>query len=102
MAISTALMALIPAVCNMPDVTIESYCFSNLWASAIPAIVLRCVQGFSAGAAAGGINVIQTELWSTTEQKGAIAQSVGVKNISGASESMLAAALVYRLRATMG
>lgn len=102
MAISTALMALIPAVCNMPDVTIESYCFSNLWASAIPAIVLRCVQGFSAGAASGGINVIQTELWSTTERKGAIAQSVGVQNVSGASASMLAAALVYGLRATMG
>jgi MFS family permease len=102
MAISTALMALIPAVCNMPDVTIESYCFSNLWASAIPAIVLRCVQGFSAGAASGGINVIQSELWSTTERKGAIAQSIGVQNVSGATASMLAAAFVYGLRATMG
>jgi len=102
MASSTALLAFIPAICNMPDVTLDSYCFSNLWASAIPAIFLRCVQGFSAGAAAGGVNVIQTELWSTTERKGAIAQSVGVQNVSGASASMIAAAVVFGLRAVLG
>jgi len=102
MSSSTALLAFIPAICNMPDVTLDSYCFSNLWASAIPAIFLRCVQGFSAGAAAGGVNVIQTELWSTTERKGAIAQSVGVQNVSGASASMIAAAVVFGLRAALG
>lgn len=102
MSTSTALMSLIPAVCNTSDVAIDSYCVSNLWASAIPAICLRCVQGFSAGAAAGGVNVIQSELWSTTERKGAIAQSVGVQNVSGGGASMLSAAIVYGLRATMG
>ena len=102
MSVSTALMSLIPAVCNMPDVTLDSYCVSNLWASVIPAVLLRCVQGFSAGAAAGGVNVIQTELWSTTERKGVIAQSVGVQNVSGGGASMVSAAVVFGLRATMG
>jgi len=102
MSASTALMSLIPAVCDTPGVALDSYCVSNLWAAAIPAIVLRCVQGFSAGAAAGGVNVIQTELWSTTERRGAIAQSVGVQNLSGGGASMLSAAVVYGLRATLG
>lgn len=102
MSASTAFMTLIPAVCGMPGVTLDSYCVSNLWAAAIPAIFLRCVQGFSAGAAAGGVNVIQTELWSTTERKGAIAQAVGVQNVSGGGASMVSAAVVYGLRAAMG
>jgi len=102
MSTATALMSLIPAVCNTTDIAIHSYCVSNLWMSAIPAICLRCVQGFSAGAAAGGVNVIQSELWSTTERRGAIAQSVGVQNVSGAGASMISAAVVYGLRAVMG
>lgn len=102
MSISTALMSLIPAVCGTTDGAMERYCVSNLWISAFPAIVLRCIQGFSAGAAAGGVNVIQTELWSTTERKGAIAQSVGVQNVSGGGASMLSAAIVYGLRAALG
>ena len=102
MSISTALMSLIPAVCGTTDVEINTYCVSNLWISAIPAIGLRCIQGFSAGAAAGGVNVIQSELWSTTERKGAIAQSVGVQNVSGGGASMLSAAIVYGLRAAVG
>ena len=120
MSASTALMALIPAVCNTPgsiasttktttssttlngDGSYSFYCVSSLWASAVPAIFLRCVQGFSAGAAAGGVNVIQTELWSTTERKGAIAQSVGVQNTSGGAASVLSAAVVYGLRAALG
>ena len=103
MSTSTALMSLIPAVCSTTnDVSIGSYCVSNLWMSAIPAICLRCVQGFSAGAAAGGVNVIQSELWSTTERKGAIAQSVGVQNVSGGGASVVSAAIVYGLRAAMG
>ena len=103
MSTSTALMSLIPAVCSTTkDVSIGSYCVSNLWMSAIPALCLRCVQGFSAGAAAGGVNVIQSELWSTTERKGAIAQSVGVQNVSGGGASLLSAAIVYGLRAAMG
>lgn len=102
MATSTALMAIIPAVCNMPSVTIETYCFSSIWASAVPAVALRCVQGFSAGAAAGGVNTIQSELWSTEERKGCIAQAVGVQNVSGATASMVAAAIVYGLRALIG
>eukprot|EP00536_Pseudo-nitzschia_multiseries_P005232 jgi/Psemu1/323806/estExt_fgenesh1_pg.C_950030 len=105
MSASTALMSLIPAVC---DATLDSqsfsqlYCVSHRWASAVPAIVLRCVQGFSAGAASGGVNVIQTELWSTTERRGAIAQSVGVQNLSGGGASMISAAVVYGLRALLG
>jgi len=121
MSASTALMALIPAVCNTPgsiattsttttststarndDGSYSYYCVSSLWASAVPAIFLRCVQGFSAGAAAGGVNVIQTELWSTSERKGAIAQSVGVQNASGGAASMLSAAVVYGLRSALG
>ena len=102
MSISTALMSLIPAVCSTTDASIDSFCVSNLWMSAIPAIGLRCIQGFSAGAAAGGVNVIQSELWSTTERKGAIAQSVGVQNVSGGGASMLSAAIVYGLRAALG
>ena len=102
MSISTALMSLIPAVCGTADGAMERYCVSNLWVSAVPAIALRCIQGFSAGAAAGGVNVIQTELWSTTERKGAIAQSVGVQNVSGGGASMLSAAIVYGLRAALG
>jgi MFS family permease len=102
MSTSTALMSLIPAVCNTTDEAVNYYCVSNLWTSAIPTICLRCVQGFSAGAAAGGVNVIQSELWSTTERKGAIAQSVGVQNVSGGGASMLSAGVVYGLRAAMG
>ena len=102
MSISTALMSLIPAVCGTTDGAMEKYCVSNLWVSAVPAIALRCIQGFSAGAAAGGVNVIQTELWSSTERKGAIAQSVGVQNVSGGGASMLSAAFVYGLRAALG
>eukprot|EP00531_Pseudo-nitzschia_arenysensis_P010236 CAMPEP_0116121684 /NCGR_PEP_ID=MMETSP0329-20121206/3826_1 /TAXON_ID=697910 /ORGANISM="Pseudo-nitzschia arenysensis, Strain B593" /LENGTH=429 /DNA_ID=CAMNT_0003615509 /DNA_START=636 /DNA_END=1925 /DNA_ORIENTATION=- len=84
------------------DSVVEAFCVSNLWMSAIPAICLRCIQGFSAGAAAGGVNVIQSELWSTTERKGAIAQSVGVQNVSGGGASMLSAAVVYGLRVAIG
>lgn len=102
MSTSTALMSLIPPVCGTVDSVVEAFCVSNLWVSAIPAICLRCIQGFSAGAAAGGVNVIQTELWSTTERKGAIAQSVGVQNVSGGGASMLSAAVVYGLRAAIG
>ena len=103
MSTSTALMSLIPAVCGTTgSVVYTSYCVSNLWISAIPAIFLRCIQGFSAGAAAGGVNVIQSELWSTTERKGAIAQSVGVQNVSGGGASMLSAAVVYGLRTAIG
>ncbi len=102
MSLSTALMSLIPAVCGTTDGAMETYCVSNLWVSAVPAIALRCIQGFSAGAAAGGVNVIQTELWSTTERKGAIVQSVGVQNVSGGGASMLSAAIVYGLRAALG
>ena len=102
MSISTALMSLIPAVCGTTDGAMEKYCVSNLWVSAVPVIALRCIQGFSAGAAAGGVNVIQTELWSSTERKGAIAQSVGVQNVSGGGASMLSAAFVYGLRAALG
>jgi len=103
MSTSTALMSLIPAVCGTTGSVINtSYCVSNLWISAIPAIFLRCIQGFSAGAAAGGVNVIQSELWSTTERKGAIAQSVGVQNVSGGGASMLSAAVVYGLRTAIG
>ena len=101
MALSTSLMSLVPAVCGQQDVTV-SYCVNSVYASAIPVIVLRCVQGFSAGAAAGGVNVIQTELWGTSARKGAIAQSVGVQNFSGGLASMLSAAIVYGLRAAMG
>ena len=54
MATSTALMSLIPAVCGEPGVTVDSYCVPNLLAAAIPAVFLRCVQGFSAGAAGKG------------------------------------------------
>ena len=96
MAFSTSLMSLVPAVCGQQDVTV-SYCVNSVYASAIPVIVLRCVQGFSAGAAAGGVNVIQTELWGTSARKGAIAQSVGVQNFSGGLASMLSAAIVYGL-----
>lgn len=102
MSTSTALMSLIPAVCNTTEANFDSYCVSNLWISAIPAICLRCVQGFSAGAAAGGVNVIQSELWSTTERKGAIAQSIGVQNVSGGGASMLSASIVYGLREAIG
>lgn len=80
MSASTALMSLVPAVCS--DLA-SSYCVSSAWASAAPAVILRCMQGFSAGAAAGGVNVIQSEMWSTSERRGAISQSVGVQNVSG-------------------
>ena len=53
MATSTALMSLIPAVCDEPGVTVK-YCVPNLLAAAIPAVFLRCIQGFSAGAACKG------------------------------------------------
>eukprot|EP00535_Pseudo-nitzschia_heimii_P000442 CAMPEP_0197188934 /NCGR_PEP_ID=MMETSP1423-20130617/18817_1 /TAXON_ID=476441 /ORGANISM="Pseudo-nitzschia heimii, Strain UNC1101" /LENGTH=477 /DNA_ID=CAMNT_0042640923 /DNA_START=146 /DNA_END=1576 /DNA_ORIENTATION=- len=102
MSTSTAIMSLIPAVCNTTKETFTTYCVSNIWLSAIPAICLRCVQGFSAGAAAGGVNVIQSELWSTTERKGAIVQSVGVQNVSGGGASMISAAVVYGLRTVIG
>ncbi|EOD30971.1 hypothetical protein EMIHUDRAFT_99249 [Emiliania huxleyi CCMP1516] len=101
MAFSTALMATIPAVCGEEGVTID-YCVGAVWKSAVPAVALRCVQGFSAGAAAGGINVIQSELWSTSDRKGALAQSVGVNNASGAAASMLSAAIVFGLRSVLG
>lgn len=101
MSASTALMSLVPAVCNAEEVT-HSYCVSSIWAAAIPAIFLRCIQGFSAGAASGGVNVIQSELWSTSERKGVIAQSVGVQNVSGSSASMVSAAVVFGLRAALG
>ena len=102
MSTSTAIMSLIPAFCNATKEFSSSYCVSNLWLSAIPALCLRCVQGFSAGAASGGVNVIQSELWSTTERKGAIVQSVGVQNVSGGGASMISAAVVYGLRAAIG
>lgn len=92
MACSTAGMALLPSVCGATDST---YCVVHLYKTAIPTILLRCWQGFSAGAAAGGVNVIQSEAWNS-------AQSVGVNNVSGAAASILSAVIVYGLRAWMG
>ncbi|KAL7548888.1 hypothetical protein ACHAWF_012163 [Thalassiosira exigua] len=107
MAVSTALMALLPAVCSVGTKEDEasvavSYCVQDVWKSAMPAILLRCVQGFSAGGAAGGVNVIQSELWSTPDRQGAISQSVGVNNVSGSAASMLSAGIVFGLRALVG
>jgi hypothetical protein len=102
MAGATAGLALLPAVCeeNSGHNTgwwTHHYCVSTVYLSAIPAILLRCVQGFSAGAAAGGVNVIQSENASSSPS-----QSVGVNNVSGAAASMLSAGLVYGLRALLG
>ena len=104
---ATAGMALIPGRCeekgDHEDHFTRSwwthgYCVSSVYASAIPAILLRCVQGFSAGASAGGVNVIQSEKASSSS----LSQSVGVNNVSGASASILSAGLVLGLRAWLG
>ena len=107
MAGATAGMALIPAGCEEKGVDedhttrswwTDSYCFSSVYTSAIPAILLRCVQGFSAGASAGGVNVMQSESSSASS----LSQSVGVNNVSGASASILSAGLVLGLRVWLG
>ena len=109
MTISTATMALLPANCNRMDdkhdyIAFSSYCINgSSWKTALPTILLRCIQGFSAGGAAGGVNVIQSEIWTATPTKrGALAQSVGVNNVSGSTASMLSAGIVYGLRAWIG
>ena len=112
MAGSTALLALLPAICpkdnsdnadhnDSRSFWWNTYCVTELWKVAGPAIVLRCIQGFSAGAAAGGVNVIQSETWSQ-KLPHALAQSVGVNNVSGAAASILSAGIVFGLRAWMG
>ena len=109
MATATACMSLIPAVCDQqqqPAVTTttstQRYCVAHVYQTAILAVILRIVQGLSAGGAAGGVSVIQSELWSTSERRAAITQSVGVNNVSGAAASMLAAGVVLGLKAVLG
>jgi hypothetical protein len=136
MAGSTACLSLLPAVClDEEDESSSSsssssslwsrYCVANVWSTAIPAILFRCIQGFSAGAAAGGVNVIQSEATATatassfnssnnggssqqqqqsqqSHSDAALAQSVGVNNVSGAAASLLSAGIVLGLRRWMG
>jgi len=111
MTIATAGLALLPATCdNAHDIDDNNhansmlwwtnhYCVSSVYATAIPAILFRCLQGFSAGASAGGVNVIQSEEPSSAFSP---SQSVGVNNVSGAAASMLSAGLVYALQAWLG
>lgn len=126
MGLATAGLALWPSHCRVHTEDEDEssyyddpqYCLSSIYATAIPALVWRCIQGFSAGAAAGGVNVMQSELvvGVTSRSRSGTShataddsrttiihcQAVGVNNVSGTAASIVAASVVYGLRSLLG